>query len=331
MAARWTWVIHPARKAWDSRRMKLLRRAAVIAGTYVALATAWILGTGALASALARSAEELERIERFKGLFFVGGTGLILLAASWLVLRRLEADLSREADARETLLRLERHSLAGLFVSSIAHDANNVATVLYATFDELEALKVNPAAAAAIQMGEGALKQLQQLFADLKQMGRFDASHRRESKDLVELARHTAKLLRGHTLLKHCQLEVQAPGPVTLALDATLVEQLLINLLINAADATQGRGRIEIRVRQEASEAVLEVHDDGPGVPKESQAQLFRAFQTTKPHGTGLGLVSVRECATRHGGQVAYASSPLGGACFTVRFPLQPEASAPRP
>ena len=102
-----------------------------------------------------------------------------------------------------------------------------------------------------------------------------------------------------------------------------LIDQVLINLLLNAADATGGQGHLEVRLRVVGDEARLEVHDDGKGLPEGMEAQLFQPFATTKPHGTGLGLVSVRECALAHGGRVEYARSPLGGAAFSVCLPFK--------
>ncbi|MBL8910533.1 MAG: HAMP domain-containing histidine kinase [Archangium sp.] len=301
--------------------MSLVRRAALIAGSYIALATLWILGTGALARSLTNSADELERFERYKGLIFVGGTGLLLLLASWFVLRRLQADLVRDAEARETMLELERHSQSGLFVSSIVHDANNVATVVSAALHELARGARDQQAREAVSDAQTSLDKLQSLFRDLKTMGRFERACV-QPRELVGLVEKTVRLLRGHSLVKHCRIVVVAPEPITMPLDSGLVDQMLINLVLNAADATQGRGRVEVRMFKEGDSARLEVHDDGPGVPAEAQAQLFHAFKTTKAHGTGLGLLSVRECATRHGGAVNYVTSPLGGACFTVSLPV---------
>jgi len=138
-------------------------------------------------------------------------------------------------------------------------------------------------------------------------------------KGMVE---HIVSLLRGHSALQHCEVTIDAPANVTLPAFPVLIDQVLINLLLNAADATGGQGRLEVRVRATKDEARLEVHDDGKGLPPEMEAMLFKPFATTKPHGTGLGLVSVRECALAHGGRVEYARSPLGGAAFSVSLPL---------
>jgi two-component system CitB family sensor kinase len=77
-----------------------------------------------------------------------------------------------------------------------------------------------------------------------------------------------------------------------------------------------------VRVRTEAGRAVIEVHDNGPGVPVERRADLFTSLATTKPDGNGLGLFSVKACANGLGGQVEVGDSPLGGALFRIRLPL---------
>ncbi len=122
--------------------------------------------------------------------------------------------------------------------------------------------------------------------------------------------------------MRHCHVTLSLGPPVTLPLFADLVDSMLINLLINAAQATRGVGRLEVKLSVVDGFARIEVHDDGPGVPPEQVAQLFKLFHTTKPNGTGLGLVSVQQAALAHQGRVEHSRSPLGGACFTVSLPV---------
>jgi two-component system NtrC family sensor kinase len=116
----------------------------------------------------------------------------------------------------------------------------------------------------------------------------------------------------------------------------------LMNLLGNARQALeqQGRGGL-IRLRTKCvdeNRVVLEVCDDGPGVPEAIRARIFDPFFTTKPAGvgTGLGLTIVLGIVREHGGQVNVASPPGGGAVFTLEFPAAPRKSraclgSPRP
>ncbi len=300
--------------------MKLGQRAAIIAGAYVALASAWIVLSGLAARAMASSVEDLERLERFKGIAFVAITGLGLFLLSYLVLRKQLSDEQAAERARETLLRSERTALAGLFVSSIAHDANNVLMVVGCTLDLLgEDPGVDPENRESLTDAQEAMISLRQMFADLKGMGR--GSSVRVDRELRAMVQRIVGLLKGHSAMKNCQVVIDAPEAVTLSVFPVLIDQVLINLLLNAADATDGRGHLEVKLRVEKERVRLEVHDDGKGLPAGLEASLFKPFATTKPHGTGLGLVSVRECALAHGGSVEYARSPRGGAAFSVCLP----------
>ena len=111
------------------------------------------------------------------------------------------------------------------------------------------------------------------------------------------------------------------------------VEQILVNLLSNAADAVPpGKGVVEVVLRADGAELVLEVADNGPGVPAHLADRVFDAFVTTKPEGvgTGLGLAISRRLAASMGGSLTAERASLGGAVFILRLPLAPVA-APAP
>ncbi|MEW6282315.1 MAG: ATP-binding protein, partial [Candidatus Eremiobacterota bacterium] len=98
------------------------------------------------------------------------------------------------------------------------------------------------------------------------------------------------------------------------------LQQVLINLLLNARDAVQGHGEIRVTTRDEGGEVVLEVEDDGPGIAPEHQSRIFEPFFTTRPvgQGTGLGLAISRQIATAHGGTLTFRSPPT---TFCLRLP----------
>lgn len=307
--------------------MKTVTRAGIIAGSYVALATLWILASGRLALALSRTAEELEALERSKGLGFVFFTGAVLFLVAWGALRRQQADADAAARAREALLKSERNAMAGLFVSSIAHDASNLTMIITSALELLRGERqLSADSRESLDDASDAMGKLITLFKDLKQMGSGRDGSAQVPAELGELSRRIVTLLKGHSAMKHCRVTVDAPERVTASVFPVLVDQVLINLLLNAADATGGRGVVEVRLRGDEREVRLEVHDDGKGLSPEVEAHLFTPFATTKPHGTGLGLVSVKECARAHGGHVEYARSPLGGAAFSVVLPRGPGA-----
>ena len=295
----------------------------MIAAAYALFAGLYILVSGAVARTAATSVEDLERLERLKGIGFVAVTALALFLVAFAVLRRQFLDAEEAARARETLLKSERTALAGLFVSSIAHDAANMSVVVGSALNLLERERALGAdQREALADAQQAMSRLTTLFRDLKEMGRNRDVSKRVHGELTQMVERIVQLLRGHSALKHCRVTIDAPSPVSLPVFPVLIDQVLINLLLNAADATNGQGRLEVKVRPTGDEVRLEVHDDGKGLPDAMVADLFKPFATTKPHGTGLGLVSVRECALAHGGRVEYARSPLGGAAFSVCLPM---------
>jgi signal transduction histidine kinase len=101
------------------------------------------------------------------------------------------------------------------------------------------------------------------------------------------------------------------------------LNQVWTNLIDNAIDAVDGRGSITIRTYVEGPRVVVEVIDNGRGIPREAQVHVFEPFYTTKDIGAGpgLGLAIVRRTVTDHGGEVFVRSEP-GKTCFTVRLPV---------
>lgn len=98
------------------------------------------------------------------------------------------------------------------------------------------------------------------------------------------------------------------------------LQQALGNLVVNAAEAMNGKGEILVRARAENASVVIQVIDTGPGIPADLRHRVFDPLFTTKPGGTGLGLVVVRNIIREHGGSVEIAASPRGGSVI-VRLP----------
>jgi signal transduction histidine kinase len=103
------------------------------------------------------------------------------------------------------------------------------------------------------------------------------------------------------------------------------MNQVWTNLIVNAADAMGGNGRLRIRTRLDGSWIVVQIEDDGPGIPPEVQGRIFDPFFTTKPigEGTGLGLdISQHIVQEQHGGALRFETEP-GRTLFEVRLPVE--------
>ena len=167
------------------------------------------------------------------------------------------------------------------------------------------------------------IRRLNHLLEDLLQYAR-PRELLRQPVEVGPLVDHVSQLLgsdaeaRGVTISRKVQ-----PG-LTVMADESRLREVVINLVLNALDASQPGG--EIRVAASAAgpmEIELWVEDDGPGVPSEQREQIFQPFFTTKAQGTGLGLAIVHAIVTQHRGSLRLESPPRGGAVFRIRLPVR--------
>ncbi|MBI1735863.1 MAG: hypothetical protein HYR51_11875, partial [Candidatus Rokubacteria bacterium] len=107
------------------------------------------------------------------------------------------------------------------------------------------------------------------------------------------------------------------------------IEQLFLNLLMNANEATPHQGRIVVAVLAGDGRVAVAVADDGPGIPDDALGRVFDPFFTTKERGSGLGLAICAGIADTHGARLRAENVQSGGARFTVEFPLASEVTAP--
>jgi two-component system sensor histidine kinase HydH len=150
--------------------------------------------------------------------------------------------------------------------------------------------------------------------------------------DLALPIGQTLALIAGRARKQNVALEFTPPRtPILVTADAEQIQQLLVNLTLNALDAMPGGGKLRIELRELPSNQVeLTVRDTGPGIPAKLLPTLFVPFGSTKETGLGLGLVTSRRIAETHGGTLHAANLPAGGACFTLRLPKLMEGKKPQ-
>jgi signal transduction histidine kinase len=125
------------------------------------------------------------------------------------------------------------------------------------------------------------------------------------------------------------------PEPVTVRVDAELVRQALLNLMLNGMQAMPRGGRLWVRIRRDHQSAVLDVMDEGEGIPAELLPRIFELYFTTKPKGSGIGLAMTYRILQMHGGamEVRSNANPIAadrGTTFTLRLPLASSAAEVR-
>src|SRR5262249_43127947 len=133
-------------------------------------------------------------------------------------------------------------------------------------------------------------------------------------------------------------IDALAAGLPQVFADGHQVQQVLLNLIINAEQAmlsAHGRGVLVVRTWHDANQesVILEINDDGPGIPEEVQPKIFDPFFTTKEvgKGTGLGLTVAYAIVQEHGGRIRLESKPKGGASFYVELPVPGGKLSPAP
>ena len=119
------------------------------------------------------------------------------------------------------------------------------------------------------------------------------------------------------------QIDVEGED-VTVTADGELVRATVLNLLLNAAQAMAGQGRITARTSRNGGDASIQIRDTGPGIPGEIREQIFEPFFTTKARGGGLGLPIARRTAELHGGSLTLECPPDGGTIVTMTVPIRP-------
>lgn len=266
----------------------------------------------------------------------------------------LRADHQRTVvEYERRLIHSDRLAALGQLAAGVSHEINNPASYIGTNLDQLRELVVRIRAgdlrgealkAAADEMIT-MIDDSREGFRHIKAITRDLRSFARVSRDAVELtdvneAVRSAVNLTGVQLRHVARLELDLDDISPIPAERAKIVQIFVNLLINAAQAIAEQGtrghRIGVRSRREEEAIVVEVSDDGPGIPPEVCGRIFEPFYTTKPadRGTGLGLAVCRDCVEVHHGTIEVESEPGQGTTFRVTLPLDTGlqvASVPSP
>jgi two-component system sensor histidine kinase HydH len=143
---------------------------------------------------------------------------------------------------------------------------------------------------------------------------------RREPMAIGTLVRDTASLIKGDPGM--LQVEIDVNGEADIMGDREMLQVVFQNILMNAAQAMEGQGRIDVMIAADHGRCRVAVADHGPGMPDETREKAFDAFFTTKHRGTGLGLPIAKRVVEAHGGAIHIDAPPAGGTVISVELPL---------
>lgn len=227
---------------------------------------------------------------------------------------QLEAQL-RHAQVMESV---------GQLASGIAHDFNNLLTVVLANAAVLSEDSPSPEVSAIVHAAQSGATFTRGLLA-VGRRSRLEVA----PLELDSLVTAGVEMLR-HVLGSSVQVRLEAQVSEPVLADAHHLQQVLLNLVLNARDALDGAGEICIQTRTEMGRALVLVQDDGVGMDPLTLARAFEPFFTTKPesHGSGLGLSMVRGLVEQMGGRISLDSHPGQGTTVCLSLPLVERALA---
>ena len=249
-------------------------------------------------------------------------------------LRTAKASIEDKLEQTRTqLLLAERRATLGTLAGGVGHELRNIAQIQVAAIDELQS---------ALAAHEDIEKLMIQMLPDLERVGEHITAHGHRLMQLARpgpdhvaplelesVVRDVAAMLKqaGKLGRVECVLDL-GKEPHWVTVNRTRIEQILVNLIVNAVDAITGEGTgdgtvtVSVRPSSDGKRVVCAIRDTGSGMTPEVLARIFEAFYTTKgERGTGLGLPVVRDIVETYGGALTVESTPGTGSLFTFDLP----------
>jgi signal transduction histidine kinase len=268
------------------------------------------------------------------GMFFV----VVLLASIALIgsalafnktlARQVELKTKELVDSQERLMHSERFAAVGEAAAYVSHEIKNPLMVIGGLAGQVERhLGSDPAAQEKLHIIQGEVKRLESFLGELRDFLRPVHPSKQEI-NLNEIILEVQALMGPAAEEKGISLEDRLdPSLPRLPADPNQFNQVLVNLLKNAMEASETGDRIVLASGSEDNQVWFSIQDTGKGMTPEVEEKIFHPFFTTKEKGTGLGLAVIHKIITDHNGTIDLDTTPGGGSTFTIRLPLKADAS----
>lgn len=240
---------------------------------------------------------------------------------------RLVGDLQQ---SQQTLVQASRLAAVGEVTALVAHEVRTPLGILRSSAQMLsQETELSTDGRELLSIIESETARLNRLVSSLLDSTRMQPPQRAAT-DVHALVEHARSLLAAQARDRQVTVGIVLEAAHAIVeCDGEQVTQVLLNLVMNALQILPSGGRIEIRTHNDGRRLVLEVSDDGPGIPAEDRGRLFEPFVYKREGGLGLGLAVVRQIVRSHGGEVGVDASPLGGARFHFSLPLDNPETTP--
>jgi two-component system, NtrC family, sensor histidine kinase HydH len=248
-------------------------------------------------------------------------------------MQHLLEEVSRTVDQLQQreheVLRAEQLAAVGQLAAGVAHELRNPLTSIKMLVQTgLEGRPPQGLSVEDLSVLESEIRRMEKYIQTFLDFARPPRSERRDC-DLLAVVRRAVALVEGRARRQRVEVEQALPAEaVHLNIDPEEIQQVLVNLLLNALDALPRGGRIRVEVAGHASGVEVRVSDNGPGIPAQVRDRLFEPFVTSKENGVGLGLSICKRLVEAHGGAIRGANLPGGGAVVSLTLPVEERAHA---
>lgn len=239
-------------------------------------------------------------------------------------LRRSEGERER---AVAQLIQSEKMASIGKIVAGVAHEVNNPLATIATCIYNIEQSSAAPNRSLEIlKQGAERIERIVRQLTDFSRAGALEIQPV-ESGCVFDEFREFGRMALKNRPIRFIAEDLCVP-PVNLHHDKGKIHQVVLNLLVNAADASPENGEVRLTTAVADGRYLISVHDQGSGIPDGQREQIFDIFYTTKPagEGTGIGLAICKSIVEMHGGSLVFESNP-GDTTFTVSIPVSPKRS----
>ncbi len=315
----------PGAIVWTAKRISLAREPLAEKGRWwlsalvlftligmLGIVSIWYMLHSGLAG-IRRGLHTLEEDFTYRLPMIRGDMGQIAMAINAMADKRvaLETELRRQ----------DRLAALGKVVAGVAHEVRNPLNSMKLTLQLLDRrLKKGAPVAHEIQEALREIDRLDVIVSRLLTFGRPTMADR-QTQDVAPLVQQAAKMVQEPARQKGVKIALYGlDSPKPADVDGPQVVQVLINLLLNAVDASPDAGIVRVEAALQENAVRITVEDQGHGITESDQPHIFDAYFTTKPNGSGLGLAVSREIVANHGGVLEFTSIP-SGTIFSLQLP----------
>ena len=312
---------------------KKLRTYIPFRGAHPFISTSYVAGVFEIIQDMT---EPYESIVRFQ--FLVFGLSIAIMGAIFvallLIVRKAETIIEERASERrrleDQLHQAERLAALGEMVAGVSHEIKNPLGIIQSTAELMGGL---PNADENLKRLSGVIHEessrLNGIVTEFLDFARPQSPNFRPT-SLGDILKRNLTFLQPEIEKKDIRITHNLDGrSFDLKADPDLLYRAFLNILLNAMQAQEDGGVIDVRVTEDRYDQLVEITDHGVGIPEESLKKLFNPFFTTKEQGTGLGLSIVRKIVEGHNGRITIHSEPMETTTVVIRLPKEPESWTP--